>query len=234
MSNERVLVVDDDPQIRRVLSTTLIAQGYEVGEARTGEEAIEKMSEKKHRLVLLDMNMPGIGGLEACRRIRATSEASIIMLTVRSAEEDKVMALDSGADDYVTKPFGTQELLARVRAALRHAPAQNEPNSPIVKLNVCEVNLATRRVHRDGKETRLTPKEFDLLQFLVSHANLPIPHARLLQAVWGPEYGEEIEYLHVFVNQLRKKIEKDPAHPVHLVTEPWVGYRFNLPSQVQS
>jgi two-component system KDP operon response regulator KdpE len=234
MSNERVLVVDDDPQIRRVLSTTLIAQGYEVGEARTGEEAIEKMSEKKHRLVLLDMNMPGIGGLEACRRIRATSEASIIMLTVRSAEEDKVMALDSGADDYVTKPFGTQELLARVRAALRHAPAQNEPSSPIVKLNVCEVNLATRRVHRDGKETRLTPKEFDLLQFLVSHANHPIPHARLLQAVWGPEYGEEIEYLHVFVNQLRKKIEKDPAHPVHLVTEPWVGYRFNLPSQVQS
>lgn len=230
MSQGRVLVVDDDPQIRRVLKTMLVAQGYELGEARNGEQAIEMTSGQKYDLVLLDMNMPGAGGLETCRQIRAFSDAAIIMLTVRSAEEDKVNALDAGADDYVTKPFGTPELLARIRAALRRLPLPPEDGRQVIQLDDCQINLLTRRVTLAGKEMRLTPKEFDLLQYLVAHANVPIPHARLLQAVWGPDYGTEIEYLHVFINQLRKKIEKDPSHPKYLLTEPWVGYRFCLPA----
>ncbi len=230
MSQGRVLVVDDEPQIRRVLKTILVAQGYETGEARSGEQAIEMTSGQKYDLVLLDMNMPGAGGLETCRQIRASSDSAIIMLTVRSAEQDKVNALDAGADDYVTKPFGTPELLARIRAALRRLPLPPEDGRQVIQLDDCQINLVTRRVTVAGKEMRLTPKEFDLLQYLVAHANVLIPHARLLQAVWGPDYGTEIEYLHVFVNQLRKKIEKDPSHPKYLLTEPWVGYRFHLPN----
>jgi two-component system KDP operon response regulator KdpE len=231
VSKGRVLVVDDDPQIRRVLRTTLVAQGYETGEARSGEQALENLSGKKYDLVLLDMNMPGAGGLDACRHIRATSDTAIIMLTVRSAEEDKVNALDAGADDYITKPFSTPELLARIRSALRRLPLPPEAEPHVIRLDDCEINLATRRVNVPGKEMRLTPKEFDLLQYLIAHANIPIPHVRLLQAVWGPDYGTEIEYLHVFINQLRKKIEKDPSDPKYLLTEPWVGYRFYLPAQ---
>jgi two-component system KDP operon response regulator KdpE len=228
-SKGKILIVDDDPQIRRVLRTALVAQGYEAGEARSGEQAVETFSDQKFDLVLLDMNMPGLGGMETCRQLRAASDAAIIVLTVRSAEEDKVKALDAGADDYVTKPFSTPELLARIRAALRRLPASPD-NAQIVRLEDCEINFITRRVTLAGKESRLTPKEYDLLQFLMTHANVPIPHTRLLQAVWGPDYGEEIEYLHVFVNQLRKKIEKDPSHPKYLLTEPWVGYRFSLPA----
>ena len=229
MSKGRILVVDDDPQIRRVVRTTLVAQGYEVGDARTGEQAIEKLAEEKFDLVLLDMNMPGSGGLETCRQLRSSSEVSIIMLTVRSTEADKVKALDAGADDYVIKPFSTPELLARIRAALRRMPLSPDIGGHVITLADRQINLLTRRVTMGDKELRLTPKEFDLLQFLLGHANVPIPHARLLQAVWGPDYGEQIEYLHVFVNQLRKKIERDPAHPKYLLTEPWVGYRFYLP-----
>jgi two-component system KDP operon response regulator KdpE len=228
-SKGRILIVDDDPQIRRVLRTTLVAQGYEAGEARSGEQAIEKFSDQKFDLVLLDMNMPGIGGLETCRSLRAASDTAIVVLTERTSEDDKVKALDAGADDYVTKPFGTPELLARIRAALRRLPESPENTRQVIQLEDCEINLITRRITLAGKEMRLTPKEFDVLQFLLAHANVPIPHARLLQAVWGPDYGEEIEYLHVFVNQLRKKIEKDPSHPQYLLTEPWVGYRFALP-----
>ena len=231
MSKGRILVVDDDPQIRRVVKTTLVAQGYEVGEARSGEQALDKFSDQKCDLVLLDINMPGAGGLETCRQLRASSDVAIVMLTVRSAEEDKVKALDAGADDYVTKPFGVPELLARIRAALRRLPLPPENARQVVLLDDCQINLNTRRLTHSGKEMRLTPKEFDLLQFLLAHANVPIPHARLLQAVWGPDYGEEIEYLHVFINQLRKKIEKDPSHPKYLLTEPWVGYRLRLPGQ---
>ena len=231
MSKGRILVVDDDPNIRRVIRITLVAQGYELSDARTGEEALQKAAENKFDLILLDINMPGVGGLETCRQIRASSDVAIIMLTVRSAEEDKVKALDSGADDYVTKPFGTPELLARIRAALRRLPLPPNGGRELILLENCQINLATRRVIRGDREARLTPKEFDLLQFLLTHANVPIPHARLLQAVWGPEYGDEIEYLHTFINQLRKKIEQDPAHPKYLLTEPWVGYRFYLPSQ---
>ena len=226
----RILIVDDEPQIRRVVRTALTAQGYEVSDARTGEDALLALRDSRFDLVLLDINMPGMGGLEACRQIRESSEVSIIMLTVRDDEKDKVAALDAGADDYVTKPFSMPELLARIRAALRRAPTAIEEGSETIRLENVEINLATRRVIAQGKEVRLTPKEFELLQYFIANPNVPIPHTRLLQAVWGPDYGGQVEYLRVFVNQLRKKIETDPSHPRHLLTEPWVGYRFALRS----
>lgn len=225
MSAGRILVVDDEPQIRRVLKATLSGQGYEVFTAKSGEEGLEALREVRPDLILLDMNMPGMGGLATCREIRRGSEAAIIMLTVRDTEQDKVAALDAGADDYVTKPFGTPELLARIRAALRRLPASEDSTETVV-LEGLEIHLAQRRVVAGGREVRLTPKEFDLLHYLVSNPNVPIPHTRLLQAVWGPDYGDQVEYLRVFINQLRKKIEPDPSQPRFLVTEPWVGYRF--------
>jgi len=173
------------------------------------------------------MNMPGMGGLETCRAIRNTSEVAIIMLTVRDDEADKIAALDAGADDYVTKPFSTPELLARIRAALRRQPATAEGAAETLRLGNVEINFASRRVIGKNREIRLTPKEFDLLQYFVANPNVAIPHGRLLQAVWGPDYGDEVEYLRVFVNQLRKKIEPDPSRPKFLITEPWVGYRFS-------
>jgi two-component system KDP operon response regulator KdpE len=227
MSSGRVLVVDDDPQIRRVLRTTLISQGYEVVDARSGDEALERVRAEKLDLVILDMNMPGMNGIETCRLIRSGSDIAIIMLTVRDSEADKVEALDAGADDYVTKPFGSPELLARIRAALRRLP-QTAAGMQAVHVDDMEINFATRRVTVGSKEIRLTPKEFDLLQYMVSHPNVPIPHTRLLQSVWGPDYGDEVEYLRVFMNQLRKKIEKNPSSPKYLITEPWIGYRFQL------
>ncbi len=228
MSQGRLLVVDDDPQIRRVMRVMLVAQGYEVSDARTGEEGLAKLREEKSDLVLLDVNLPGLGGLAACREMRGFSDAAILMLTVRNAEKDKVAALDAGADDFITKPFSAPELLARIRAALRRLPASPEGGPQVFTLDDTEINLATRRVMRSNKEVRLTPKEFDLLQYFLAHPNVPIAHARLLQAVWGPDYGDEVEYLRVFVNQLRKKIEKNPSKPKFLLTEPWVGYRFQL------
>jgi two-component system KDP operon response regulator KdpE len=224
----RILVVDDEPQIRRVLRATLTAQGYEVHDARTGEDALNSIRDGRFDLILLDLSMPGMGGLETCRTIRATSEVAIIMLTVHDSEQDKVAALDAGADDYITKPFSTPELLARIRAALRRQPAASEPSTENLRLGAVEINFAARRVIGKDREMRLTPKEFDLLQYFVANPNVAIPHGRLLQAVWGPDYGNEVEYLRVFVNQLRKKIEPDPSHPRYLLTEPWVGYRFAL------
>ena len=227
MSSGRILVVDDDPQIRRVLRTTLIAQGYEVVDARSGDEALDRVRVEKLDLVILDMNMPGMNGIETCRFIRSGSDIAIIMLTVRDSEGDKVEALDAGADDYMTKPFGSPELLARIRAALRRLP-QVANGLQLVRLDDMEINFTTRRVTVNSKEIRLTPKEFDLLQYMVSHPNVPLPHTKLLQSVWGPDYGDEVEYLRVFVNQLRKKIEKNPSSPKYLITEPWIGYRFQL------
>jgi len=227
MSSGRILVVDDDPQIRRVLRTTLIAQGYEVVDARSGDEALDRVRVEKLDLVILDMNMPGMNGIETCRLIRSGSDIAIIMLTVRDSEGDKVEALDAGADDYMTKPFGSPELLARIRAALRRLP-QVANGLQLVRLDDMEINFTTRRVTVNSKEIRLTPKEFDLLQYMVSHPNVPLPHTKLLQSVWGPDYGDEVEYLRVFVNQLRKKIEKNPSSPKYLITEPWIGYRFQL------
>jgi two-component system KDP operon response regulator KdpE len=228
MSGARVLVVDDDPQIRRIMRMTLIAQDYEVADARSAEEALKLLEAGRYDLILLDMNLPGIGGLEACRFLRSSgTEAAIIMLTVRNTEKDKVEALDAGADDFVTKPFSTPELLARIRAALRRLPLSGEPR--VVNLDEVEVDLVQRQIVVRGRKVRLTPKEFDLLHYLVTHPNVPLTHTRLLQAVWGPDHGTEVEYLRTFVNQLRKKIEKNPAKPRYILTEPWVGYRFQLP-----
>jgi two-component system KDP operon response regulator KdpE len=228
LSNARILIVDDDPQIRRVMRTTLIAQGYEAADAKSGEEAIEKVRENKYDLILLDMNMGGMDGIETCREIRSGSDVAIVMLTVRDAEKDKIAALDAGADDYVTKPFSAPELMARVRASLRRLPNGPENGPQVIKSGDFEIDLQTRRVHAHGKEIRLTPKEFELLRYLVSHPNIPVPHMKLLQVVWGPDYGEEVEYLRVFINQLRKKIELDSSNPQYLLTEPWIGYRFKL------
>jgi len=229
MIQGKILVVDDDPQIRRVLRTTLVMQGYEVADARSGEDALEKFREGKYDLILLDMNLEGMDGIETCREIRSTSDVAIVMLTVRDTERDKVSALDAGADDYVTKPFSTPELLARVRAALRRVPnLENDPK--VIKAGELELDLQARRVRLRGNSIRLTPKEFELLRYLALHPNVPVPHMKLLQAVWGPDYGEEVEYLRVFINQLRKKIEADPGSPQFILTEPWVGYRFNMDS----
>ena len=229
MSSGRILVVDDDPQIRRVLKATLISQGYEVRDAANGEEALEAFRQSKLDLIILDMNMAGMTGIEVCRSIRSTSDVGIIMLTVRDSEADKVAALDAGADDYVTKPFSSPELLARVRAALRRLLQTAVAGPQSIRFNNVEINFTTRRAIVNSREVRLTPKELDLLQYMVAHPNIPIPHAKLLQAVWGPDYGDEVEYLRVFINQLRKKIEPNASKPKYLLTEPWVGYRFQLP-----
>jgi two-component system KDP operon response regulator KdpE len=230
MSAGRILVVDDDPQIRRVMRVTLMGQGYEVDDAKDGEGALEKLRAHRFDLVLLDMNMPGMGGLEACREIRSQSEIAIIMLTVRDSEADKVEALDAGADDYITKPYNPPELLARIRAALRRAPSMQGPTGRMV-LGSVQVDFDAREVTARDRKVRLTPKEFDLLRYLAAHANRTVSHRELLQAVWGPDYGDQVDYLRVFVNQLRKKIESTPSQPVFLITEPWVGYRLNVPSE---
>ncbi len=232
MTRAEILIVDDDPQIRRTLRATLVPQGYAVSDARSGEEALEKLRAEKADVVLLDLNMPGMGGLATCREIRRHSDVAIIVLTVRDSETDKVQALDAGADDYVTKPFGTPELLARIRAALRRLPASLDAGLDVLHLQGVTIDFAARRIIVRGEESRLTPKEFDLLRYLVANANTAIPHRKLLQAIWGPDYGDEVEYLRVFINHLRKKIEPDPARPRYLLTEPWVGYRFSLPSKL--
>jgi len=224
MSTPTILVVDDEPQIRRVMRTTLSSNGYAVVEAKSGEEALDMVRKERPELVLLDVNMPGMGGLQACREIRDQSDIAIIMLTVRNTEHDKVLALDAGADDYVVKPFSMEELLARIRAALRRTTSA-EPVPSFISSDL-EIDFERRKVLVQGSPVRLTPKEFDLLRHLVSNQGKPIEHRRLLQAVWGPDYGNETEYLRVFINQLRKKIEADPAHPKYIHTDPWVGYRF--------
>src|SRR6202166_915041 len=229
MSAGRFLVVDDDPQIRRVMRVTLAGHGYEVDDVTSGEAALEKLRDQRFDLVLLDMSMPGMGGLETCREIRAQSEIAIIVLTVRDSESDKVEALDAGADDYVTKPYNPPELLARIRAAIRRTPSTHGPSGRLT-LGSIEVDFDTRQVNARGRQVRLTPKEFELLRYLVAHANKVLSHRELLQAVWGPDYGDQVDYLRVIVNQLRKKIEAAPASPAYLLTEPWVGYRLHLPS----
>ena len=228
MSSATVLIVDDEPQIRRVLRTTLTSHGYAVVEAKSGDDALERLRSEHPDLILLDVNMPGLSGLETCREIRRTSEVPIIMLTVRNAEQDKVQALDAGADDYVVKPFGAEELMARIRAALRRATTESvEPFTS----DDLTIDFEKRAISVRGKPVRLTPKEFELLRQLVASAGNAIGHRRLLQAVWGPDYGDETEYLRVFINQLRKKIEVDPAHPRYIHTEPWIGYRFEAPAK---
>jgi two-component system, OmpR family, KDP operon response regulator KdpE len=230
MSAGRILVVDDDPQIRRAMRATLTSRDYQVSDARTGEEGLEMLRAATYDLVLLDINMPGMGGVETCRLIRSSSEIAIIMLTVSNAEKDKVEALDAGADDYITKPFSMPELLARIRAALRRMPQApgHADLRPLVAKGV-QIDLPSRQVTVAGHVSRLTAKEFDLLSYLLARPNKTIAHRELLQAVWGPDYGDELEYLRVFINRLRKKIEPDPAKPQFLMTDAWAGYRFHLP-----
>ena len=230
MSTGKILVVDDEPQIRRVMRSGFTKQGYIVSDARSGEEALEKLRDERYDLIILDRNMPGMGGLAACRSIRATSDVGIIMLTVRKAEPDKIEALDAGADDYVTKPFSMPELLARVRANLRRVPLSPREGPMVVAFDGIEVNLGSHRVSVDGRDVHLTPKQFEVLRYLITNPNVVVPYSKILQAIWGPDYGDQVEYLHVVVNQLRKKIERDPSSPRYILSEPWLGYRFHFPS----
>jgi len=226
LSAGRILVIDDEPQIRRIMRTTLITAGYEVDDAKTAEEGLLKVREFRPELVLLDINLPGMGGLAACRELRADQNVAIIMLTVHNTEAAKVEALDAGADDFVTKPFSTPELLARIRAALRRIPvAQSAPAR--LGIGALTIDFAARTVARGTLSAHLTPKELDLLRYLTQHANEAVPHRELLQAVWGPDYGDQVDYLRAFIKSLRKKVEPDPEHPQYIMTEPWIGYRFN-------
>lgn len=222
----RILVVDDEPQLTRVLLRTLSSKGYEVRVAGDGEFALQTFHDWPPSLVITDLAMPNMGGLELCRRLRGISDVPIIVLSVRGEEKTKVEALDSGADDYVTKPFGMDELLARIRAALRREPS-TEPQSQVLHAGAFEINLDAHIATQDGNELRLTPKEFDLLVHLVRNAGKVLTHRALLGAVWGGDNTEQHEYLRVFIGQLRKKIEPDPSQPRYIVTEPWIGYRFN-------
>lgn len=231
MTSAKILIVDDAQQVRRVLRTALSSEGYTIYEAATGEEALDSIRTTTPDAILLDVNMPGIGGLETCREIRRALDVPILMLTVRNSEHDKVLALDAGADDYVVKPFGMQELLARIRAALRRRAPQGKETSFVSK--DLTVDFAARLVTVRGQNIHLTPKEFELLRHLALNAGKPLTHRRLLQAVWGPDYGDEPEYLRVMINQLRKKLEVDPARPKLILTEPWVGYRFQAPRESQ-
>src|ERR1700757_2445797 len=225
MSAGRIIVVDDQPKIRRFMRTTLVAEGYEVDEAKTGEEALDSIRELRPDLVVLDMNMPGMGGLAACRQIRRDSDVAIVMLTVRNSEEDKVAALDAGADDFVTKPFSTPELMARIRAALRRVPSA-QPSPKKVRLGEIVIDFEERTVVKENVSIHLTPKELDLLRYLTQHANHALSHRELLQAVWGPDYGDQVDYLRAFIKSLRKKIEANPENPQFIGTEPWAGYRL--------
>jgi two-component system KDP operon response regulator KdpE len=228
MENSRVLVVDDEPQITRVLRTVLSSQGYQVHTAAEGESALNDFKAWSPELVITDLYMPHMDGLELCRRIREVSAVPIIVLSVKGEERSKVEALDCGADDYVTKPFGTDELMARVRAALRRRTAAESSDQPAsFEAGDFWIDMDSRRVHIGGREVRLTPKEFDLFVYMARHPNRVLTHAALLEAVWGEASQEQPEYLRVFMGQLRKKLEPDPSNPIYLVTEPWVGYRFN-------
>ena len=226
-SQGKVLIVDDEPSIRRAIRTTFGTLGFDIAEALTGEQALPLLRVGNFDAVLLDINMPGMGGIEACREIRRQfPRVAVLMLTVRDNEDDKVEALEAGADDYVTKPFPIRELVARVRAAVRrsHAPAGN--GNGVIAIGEITLDPARRLVQKNGSTVHLTPKEFELLHYLMKHAGLPMMHARLLSAVWGPEYGNELEYLRTFIRQLRKKLEDDASHPKYLLTDSHIGYRF--------
>jgi two-component system KDP operon response regulator KdpE len=225
-----VLVVDDEPPLRSVLRTSLSARGFAVEEASSAEQALEIIPQRAFDIVLLDINMPGMGGLEACQRIRALApHLGIVMVTVRDAEKDVVRALDAGADDYITKPFRFGELVARLRAVLRRTDSADVPAA--LQAGDLEIDFERRVLRRAGKVIHLTPTEFDLLALLMRNQGMPLTHARLLSSIWGPEYRQELEYLRSYVRALRKKIEDDPSRPRYIQTEPWLGYRFHNPSE---
>jgi two-component system, OmpR family, KDP operon response regulator KdpE len=221
-----ILVVDDEPQITRVLKTTLSSLGYGTRVAGDGDEAVQIMKDWSPDLVITDLRMPNMDGLALCRHIREKSRIPIIVLSVRGEERTKVEALDCGADDYVTKPFSSQELLARVRAALRRASQPEQPESALIELGDFRIDVEAHNIRVKDREVHLTPKEFDLLIYLARHAGKVVTHRNLLAAVWGENSVQQPEYLRVFVGHLRKKIEADEGEPRYIVTEPWVGYRF--------
>ncbi len=220
-----ILVVDDEPQITRVLRTTLSAQGYEVRVSHDGESAMELIKSWTPDLVITDLAMPNVDGIELCKRVRSMSEVPIVVLSVRGQERSKIAALDAGADDYVTKPFSMQELLARIRANLRRAPERAETPA-VIAIGDFRIDLAAHSVKVRDSEVRLTPKEFDVLVYLARHPRKIVTTRALLSAVWGPHSTEQPEYVRVFVGHLRKKIEPDAENPRYILTEPWVGYRF--------
>jgi two-component system KDP operon response regulator KdpE len=228
----KLLVVDDDPSVRRTLHTTLYSLGFDIGEASTGEEAIALCRIVRYEAVLLDINMPGKDGIETCRELRRLlPRIAILMLSVNDDHERKIEALEAGADDYVTKPFHMRELTARIRSALRRSRASSTQTDELISIGDVELHPARRLVMKSGEPVHLTPKEFDLLHYLMSHAGLPITHSRLLHVVWGSEYANQVEYLRTFVRQLRKKLEDDAANPKYLLTDSHVGYRFIDPAQ---
>ena len=225
--HQRILVVDDEPQITRVLRTTLSSQGYDIRAANDGETALEIMKDWTPDLVITDLSMPNMDGLELCRRLRAGTQIPIIVLSVRGEEKSKVQALDAGADDYVTKPFGFEELLARIRANLRRAPAGENWQALPIEIGDFRVDLAAHKVAVCGREVHLTPKEFDLLAYLARYPGKVVTHRTLLSAIWGRGQSmEQVENLRVVVGQLRKKLEPETSSPRYIITEPWVGYRF--------
>ena len=226
IERRRILVVDDEPQITRVLRTSLSSHGYDLRVANDGETALEIMKDWQPDLVITDLSMPNMDGLELCRKIRSGSQIPIIVLSVRGEERTKVQALDAGVDDYVTKPFGIEELLARVRATLRRIPETAESTPVIIDIGEFHIDIGARKVVVNRREIHLTPKEFDLLIYLAQHAGKVITHRALLGAVWGGNNTEQVEYLRVFVGQLRKKLEPESSSPRYILTEPWVGYRF--------
>jgi two-component system KDP operon response regulator KdpE len=224
--HRRILVVDDEPQITRVLRTSLSSQGYDIRVANDGETALEILKDWAADLVITDLAMPHMDGLELCRKLRSKSQVPVIVLSVRGEERTKVQALDAGADDYVTKPFGMSELLARVRANLRRTPPPEPNTGGVIETGDFRIDLDGHTVAVRGQDIHLTPKEFELLVYLARHAGKVLTHRALLTAVWGPNSMEQPEYLRVFIGQLRKKLEPDAASPRYLQTEPWVGYRF--------
>jgi two-component system KDP operon response regulator KdpE len=223
---QNILVVDDEPQITRVLKTTLSSQGYGVRTAADGEEALYEMKTWSPDLLITDLRMPGVDGLELCRRVRVDSRMPIIVLSVKGEEAIKVEALDAGADDYITKPFSVNELLARVRAAFRRSAAPEQEQADMIDLGDFHIDATDRRVEVRKQEVRLTPKEFDMLLYFARHPGKVMTHRALLAAIWGPNSIEQPEYLRVFVGHLRKKLEVSDESPKYIVTEPWVGYRF--------
>ncbi len=224
-----VLVVDDEPKIRMFIRANLEARGYKVHLGKDGAEAVELAARVLPDVIVLDVNMPRMDGIEACRRIREWASTPIIILSVRDGEKDKVRALDEGADDYVTKPFGIEELLARIRVALRHLPGAAPDNVPVFTAGELEVDLSKRLIKRREETIKLTPTEYQLLAYLISNHGKVLTHRELLHNVWGPEYGDESEYVRTFINQLRRKIEDDPSNPKYIVTESRIGYRFVKP-----
>lgn len=228
MKKNKILVVDDEPKIRMFIRANLEARGYEVIVAQDGREAVEKVSIELPDIIVLDVNMPHMDGIEACRRIREWTDIPIIVLSVRGDEKDKVSALDEGADDYITKPFGIEELLARIRVALRRSASSN-PSLPVFSASDLEVDLSKRLVLKKGVVIKLTGTEYELLTYFISNCDKILTHQELLQNIWGPEYGEESEYLRVFIRQLRRKIENDPSNPQFILTVPRIGYRFVKP-----